>query len=267
MTKKLIREIEKTVRERGIPLLSIAGADSLNRKAPEGFRPMDYLPGARSMLILARPLPLSVFTVPDDRTYKFYIRSFTTYYNLMDAASNAIAMKLEQAGFPSLPIPSYSPLRFHGGEPRGLMSFKHAAEESGMGKIGRNTLLIHPEYGNVLRFGGVLTAMEWPAGAAAAMKDPCPAGCSLCEKACPAGALGDGAINKTACMTRCISHVLMPPRPVMSFLGAIMRRSARLSRLMELFTLNFFENYGINCMACLLACPHFPGRKKKRADH
>jgi epoxyqueuosine reductase len=261
MKKNLITDIEHYIKKKGIPVFAAANAGILNQTAPEGFRPMDYLPGAKSMLILAKPLPVAVFSPGNDPGYSFYTRSFTTYYNLMNETANEISLMLEVGGFSSLPVPSYSPLKFHQGEPWGLISFKHAAAAAGMGKIGKNTLFIHPEYGNVLRFGGVLTTMEWPSARPAEFRKLCPEGCALCIQACPVGALEDGTIDKTVCMTHCIRHVMMPPRFMMRFLRSVMRRSRRMSSFMELFTLNFFEEYGIRCVKCLTSCPHFPGRE------
>lgn len=266
MKKNLAVELKKYVDERGIPLLGAASAELLNRTAPEGFRPRDYLPGAKTMLILAKPLPLSVLLVPDDHDYNFYVRAFTTSYNLMNDVANDLALMMEKEGYRSLPVPAYSPLKFHQGEPWGTMSFKHAAAAAGLGKIGKNTLFIHPEYGNILRFGGVLTEMDWPAGRPAEFKNLCPEGCALCVHACPVGALKDGKIDKTACMTRCIRHVMMPPRIIMRLLRSVMRKSGKMSRLMEQLTLNFFEEYSIGCMACLTSCPHFPGYRQKSRE-
>jgi epoxyqueuosine reductase len=263
MKKNLISDIERYIKEKGIPVFAAADADILNRTAPEGFRPMDFLPGAKSMLILAKPLPVSVFTPDNDPAYSFYTRAFTTYYNILNEAANGLSLMLESGGFDSLPVPSYSPLKYNGGEPRGLISFKHAAAAAGLGKIGKNTLFIHPEYGNVLRLGGVITTMKWPSvRPPAEFRKLCPEGCALCVQACPVGALKDGTIDKTACMTHCVRHVLMPPRFMMRFLGSMMRRSRIISNFIELFTLNFFEEYGIRCVKCLTACPHFPGRER-----
>ncbi|MBN2160908.1 MAG: epoxyqueuosine reductase [Spirochaetes bacterium] len=266
MKKNLLSELKQYTQDRGIPILAAADAELLNKTAPEGFRPMDHLQGAKTVLVLAKPLPLSVYSVPDDKDYNFYVRAFTTSFNLMNDVANNLALMMEKEGYRSLPVPAYSPLRFHQGEPWGMLSFKHAAAAAGLGKIGKNTLFIHPEYGNVLRFGGVVTTMEWPTGKPAEFKKLCPEGCALCVHACPVGALKNGTIDKTACMTRCIRHVMMPPRFMMRFFRAIMRKSRVLSRFMELFTLNFFEEYGIGCMACLTSCPHFPGYREKQGD-
>jgi epoxyqueuosine reductase len=125
----------------------------------------------------------------------FYTRAFADNYRRMNDAACVIATMLESEGFPSLAVPAYSPLKFYRGEPCGMISFKHAAAEAGIGKLGKNTIFVHPEYGNILRLGGFITTAELPTGRPKEYKNICPPSCNLCEKACPVGALSDGEIN------------------------------------------------------------------------
>jgi len=155
-----IEFIGEFLRKRDIPLFGVASAEELDNAAPAGFRPSDVLAGAKSVIIFAKPLPRAVFLTPDAVHNKFYIRSYATYYTMMDAAANEAALMLESRGHLSLPIPAYSPLRFHDGDPRGLISLKHAAAAAGLGVLGRSSLLIHPVYGNTLRLGGLITTMS-----------------------------------------------------------------------------------------------------------
>ncbi|OQX61874.1 MAG: hypothetical protein B5M56_08050 [Desulfococcus sp. 4484_241] len=61
----------------GIPIFGVADARSLDHKAPEGFRPSDFLPNAKTVMVMARPLPLTVFYAPrNNRVYSFYTSSF-----------------------------------------------------------------------------------------------------------------------------------------------------------------------------------------------
>ncbi|MFZ5570516.1 MAG: hypothetical protein ACOZF0_08925 [Thermodesulfobacteriota bacterium] len=261
MHQNLTEQIQTLLGQRQIPVMGAAPAEALNRKAPAGFRPADFLADAASVLILAKPLPVSVFTTPPATRNRFYITAFSAYYRALDDAALQICLLLEEAGYPSLPIPSYSPIRFHEGEPKGLMSLKHAAAEAGLGKLGKNTLLIHPQYGNVLRLGGLVTTLEWAAADRADLSGICPEGCRQCVKSCPVGALDSGSIDKLRCMAHCLEHVLMPPKLLLRPLKWVIAKSSGLTRFMEVLTLNFFAHYGIECTACLKACPHFPATR------
>ena len=264
MKHELIDKINDHVSRENI-LMGAASAEELNASAPEGFRPKDLLFGAKTMLVFAQPLPLSVFMNSEETNNPFYQRSAYVHYLMMDKLANDLSLMIQNAGYQSLPIPSYSPLRFYEGEPCGIISLKHAAVHAGLGKMGRNSLLINPEHGNVMRLGALITEMEWPEYPAINEKSPCPDKCHICEDACPVGAIKDGNIDKMKCMGKCIKHILLPP----SFMLPLMKRAVAASKLMtkfmELTSLNFFETYAIGCTACLTSCIYFPGNKGKKS--
>ncbi len=262
---KWMEEVLDLFEARGIPIAGAASAARLNAAAPPGFRPSDLLPGAKTVIVMARPLPVSVFQTAGRYDHAFYVSAFAAYYGLMDEAASAACLVMERAGFPSLPVPSYAPLRFVDGEPRGALSLKHAAVEAGLGRMGKNSLLIHPEHGNVLRLGGLVTTMEWPAAGPGDFAGLCPEKCEICQKACPAGALDRGRVDKMRCMGTCIRHVLMPPVGVLLPMKKVLAKSPRLTRLMELFAYNLFGSYGVACTKCLVSCPRFPGNRKPKA--
>jgi len=263
MTTELMNKVKQYLDHKDIPIFGAASAESLNRTAPEGFRPKDVLPEAKSVLIFAKPASLASYQTPKNNGLpSFYISNYHTYYRMANEVANSISFILEEGGFPSLPIPSYSPMRLEKGRYNGLISFKHAAVEAGLGKMGKNTLLIHPERGNILRFGGLLTTMEWPTEGPGEYPELCPEDCTLCIDACPVGALKDGSIDHLKCMGHCIKHTLLPPYWLIKILGSLSQRSNRVKRFLEVYASGFFENYGVGCFECLKKCPHFPGHKK-----
>ncbi len=263
MSTAIINSIKQYLEEKEIPIIRAASAEALNQKAPEGFRPKDYLPESKSVLIIAKPAPITVFTTPKNKDlYSFFISSYQSYYKYMNELTNLICMKLEKNGYPSLPIPTYSPLALNKGKLHGLISFKHAAVEAGLGVLGKNTILIHPKEGNNLRLSGIITTLEWPTEGKGEKLKRCPKNCVKCIEACPVGALSDGSIDQVKCLTRSTMHSLVPPQFVMRSLAWISKYSDWMNRFLELFILSFFENYGIGCLECFINCPYFPGNKK-----
>jgi epoxyqueuosine reductase len=118
---------------------------------------------------------------------------------------------------------------------------KPLAEASGLGSIGRNTLVITREAGSLV----ILAAMTLPFKVGvdgSAMADQaadrelrlCGA-CTACVAACPTGALrGDGTLDRSKCIQWYASGHAEPPAEIASAWGNIL--------------------YG--CTACLDACPH-----------
>lgn len=265
MQKDIIDKIQAHV-ERENFLMGSAPAEELNRSAPEGFRPKDLMPTAKTVMIFARPLPLSVFEVPGENN-SFYQRSSYIYYLMMDKLANDLSLMIQQAGYQSLPIPSYSPLRFYKGEPRGVISLKHAAVQAGLGKMGRNTLLINREHGNIMRLGALATELEWSQYPEVTQKSLCPDNCRICEEACPVGAIKDGNIDIMKCMGNCIKHILLPPKFMLPMVKRTVAASKLMTKFMELTSLNFFETYSIGCSACLKVCIHFPANKKNKVQN
>ena len=83
------------------------------------------------------------------------------------------------------------------GRMRNILSAKHAAQAAGLGVIGRNTLLITPEYGNMVWLGAVIC--ELPLTPDPLLENAYCAHCSLCVDACPAHAVGEPAMEQDAC--------------------------------------------------------------------
>ena len=102
----------------------------------------------------------------------------------VDRIALYLARELACRGFEALPIPS-SQYRSQG-ERVGLFSHKLAAHLAGLGWIGKNCLLITPEFGPRVRLASVLTDCKLDSGTR--MDGRC-GDCRACVDVCPAGAI------------------------------------------------------------------------------
>jgi epoxyqueuosine reductase QueG len=174
--------------ENGADLVGVAPAARFSG-APPGHRPGDILPGAKSVLVCAQHIPVGLLDVPGT----VYHHAMEVIHLNLDQLANKIALYLETFAGRAVPVPADEPYR-HWEEDksygRGDLSHKHAAQAAGLGKLGKNSLLITPQWGNRVHLVSVVTdiklapdpLLDW---------HPCPQDCNLCQQACPAGAIGE----------------------------------------------------------------------------
>ena len=137
------------------------------------------------MVVCARRIPGGVLDGPATA----YQRAMDAAHAHLDLMAGQVAIFVERGGGRAVPVPADEPYahweadRRYG---RGDLSHKHAAQAAGLGRLGRNSLLITPQYGNRVHLVAIVTdvvlaadpVLDW---------EPCPKGCTLCRKACPAG--------------------------------------------------------------------------------
>jgi epoxyqueuosine reductase QueG len=185
----------------GADLVGVASVDRFEQ-APEGHRPKDILPGARAVVAIAKRIPNGVVEGPATS----YHHAMNILHAQLDLIACQVALFLEREGGLAVPIPSDEPYYHWEAENlygRGDLSHKHAAQAAGLGRLGKNSLLITPEFGNRVHLVSVVTSVELE-------PDPvierrlCPDGCTLCIEACPVGAIGEGQrVNQRLCRGRC----------------------------------------------------------------
>jgi epoxyqueuosine reductase QueG len=154
-----------------------------------------------------------------------------------------MANRLEAHGYLAAQVPSYAPVVYHGKEPWGILSLKHAAVLAGLGAFGRNGLLFHPEHGSLLRLAAVITSARIPGDPI--IEEPCPPECDACHEACPAGAFQNGAFDKAICLRYTIRHAIYP----------IALRDPRGLKNIETIFNTAGYNAWIKCYECQKACP------------
>lgn len=198
-------DVKKKAKKLGADLCGIAPADRFGG-APEGFRPTDVYPACRSVIVLANRLPPAIFEARSRSPYTLVCA--TERVRALDTVAVELCNWLYDSGVNAIPVPSDAPYdywdaaRKHG---KGIISLKHAAELAGLGRIGKNTLLVNEKYGNMLNFGAVLADAQLTPDRQV-KKTYCIEACRKCIEACPSGAL-DGV---TADQKRCREHTYHP---------------------------------------------------------
>ncbi|RPI79734.1 MAG: epoxyqueuosine reductase [Desulfobacteraceae bacterium] len=196
--------IKQFARERGADLVGITSVERL-AEAPAGSRPEDSLKGAKSVISLAKCFPAgALFSRPAN-----YGSTMLSIYNYLDHIAVDVANYLEQKGGRAIPMLADAPYDHWEVENtygRGNLSHKHAAQAAGLGRMGKNTLLLTPAYGNRVLLASVITDL-------ALEPDPlvqeefCIDGCTKCIEACPVKAIAPGKVTQKLCRTNVMTKL------------------------------------------------------------
>ncbi len=179
----------------------IVGIASENRfkEAPDGHKPQDILPDAKSVIVFANINPNTLVV---DGPATSYHNMMLAFYTKLDLIANETAIFIELQGGAAIPVPAddpysdWNPDKMHG---RGDLSHKHAAQAAGLGRLGKNSLLITPEYGNRVQLASVVTSLELEPDLLIE-SELCPSDCTLCMESCPVKAITDKqVVNQKLC--------------------------------------------------------------------
>ncbi|MGI5970925.1 MAG: hypothetical protein ACOX7P_04275 [Oscillospiraceae bacterium] len=205
--QQLKKEITDFLMNNGMDMIGIANVERFS-EAPEGTRPEDVLPGAKSVIVFAVHIPDGLVDSLPSPSYQ--AQGYIVLTEMLNELGFKLAVFLERKGYKTLPIPaSYNvKSRTISGEwpnvkieSLATFSHRHAAEKAGLGRIGKNNLLITKEYGARIRIQSVITTAEL---------EPDPmiedeiCTCKVCAavEACPAKALGDRTTDYYKCARR-----------------------------------------------------------------
>ncbi len=183
----LTEEVKRYAKESlGARMIGIASVDRFG-EAPRGHRPEDFLPGARSVIVVALPLlkgltawrgmlaqselipPIrrlpSGDTVEPRLAIANHIYGRCCYESINNELQRIVmhtAFMLEEAGYDSIYMPVTYGSTFHPvpNDVNGLIgpfSHRHAAVAAGLGELGISNLLLTEKFGARQRLGSVFT--------------------------------------------------------------------------------------------------------------
>lgn len=263
--------IKKWMQDEGIDLVGVADARDLMLANPT--RPATALmPSAKSVIVMAVSHSLGAVYAPD---IMLWTRNKMQTSRLLDATAEMIGRRLEREGFLSLPVSADKPVEIFKHHPEtgkkfrqtrtlGFLSLKHAAVSCGMGALGRNNLLLTPEFGPHQRLCAVIT--EAPLAADSRRELNLCKGCDKCEKACPSGALREGRYDVDPCFVYwAYGFNQLPPEKFRDWPGYVKMLRQHLKRrdLLVEGAQTYITDVD-NCIECMRACPVGENWKKIR---
>jgi epoxyqueuosine reductase QueG len=120
----------------------------------------------------------------DDHPTALYLHHYRQLNFFLDRAAFCLAVFIRNQGFKALPVAASQIVDWK--NQRAHLSHKKVGRLAGLGWIGRNNLLVNPEYGSQFRLVTVLTDM--PLEPDQALDRDC-GGCFKCLASCPAAAI------------------------------------------------------------------------------
>jgi epoxyqueuosine reductase QueG len=247
----LVDEIKGIADSEGIPVMGLGPCGEMEDEPP-GHRPSDLLPGARSMICFGIPVPRGSYEASVHREEMIW-RTQNLYYRHLDTLSLRFAALMEEHGARAVPIFACYPMTVNvRGDVVGYVNQIRMGELTGIGKMGRNGLLLNSSYGARMMLGGVLATIELPVIRPDVVEPGCPPGCRICVDSCPPRAIRDaGGVD----IMRCLAYTAITPfmsRPRFALLTRFRRAAA--ARMLNLRT---FEEHTLHiCSRCITECPY-----------
>ena len=161
--------------------------------------PMDQTEGLNFGISIGTAVSAAVLRSCIIGPTRHYLHNYRmTNWNL-DLTAAKLTMAIQNEGYNALPIPASQMLDWD--KQTGHLSHKMIALRAGLGWIGRNNLLVHPQYGSRIRIATILTDM--PLKTDKPLEQDCGA-CKKCIDVCPVKAIKDSHKdwNKEACLTK-----------------------------------------------------------------
>lgn len=190
-------ELREKVLELGANICGFADVKRFEN-APKGFHPCDIFLDCKTVISFGIALPKGLYEANSPLIYSHY-NNFACPQVDRIAFETAAFIETTYHGT-AVPLPCDAPYDYWDEEKmegRGLLSMKHVAYLSGIGTLGKNTLLLNRTYGNRLILGCVLTDLDMESDEFA--DTICHEHCALCIQSCPVGAISDRGVDQKLC--------------------------------------------------------------------
>jgi epoxyqueuosine reductase len=194
------REVKAKARALGADLTGVADADAVRRHPAPGcpHAPADILPGARSIVVVARRLLSGMSREVDSRNRNVHYAG-EMILSAVEALTYELGRFLEDHGHPSLMLPSAYSRSHQVDVAAKTLSLPHIAVEAGLGTLGLNLQLLTPEFGPRVVLGAVVTRAALDADRIREQALCEGEACGRCLLACPGDAVGQWSLDVERC--------------------------------------------------------------------
>jgi epoxyqueuosine reductase len=120
----------------------------------------------------------------DDHPTPLYLHHYRQANYILDRIAFHVAALIQNMGANAIPIAASQIVNWD--YQRGHLSHKRVAQAAGLGWLGRNNLIVHPEHGARIRLVSILT--DLPVRTDTPLENSCGT-CSRCIAVCPTGAI------------------------------------------------------------------------------
>lgn len=215
------------------------------------------LPWARSIMVFVRRLNRHALQAP--------LRSISSAEFIAGGHDireivHRVVRELEPLGIRAVGLSGLFPFELGRSDgPPSTISMKLVAEAAGLGKMGKNRMVLHPHFGADMYIGaivldGCVDAYDQPLS-----KSPC-LRCNLCAAACPTGAIArDGHFDFGSCMTHNYREKVSGFVEWIHTLADSRNRQDYRRRVSDAETLSWWQSLGYeantHCDYCVAVCP------------
>jgi len=192
MSEENYRTLREYVADKGADLFGVADtARIMNYVDPEIKDAAEKLPYSIGIGVRLQKSVLDTLIKRPNQIYKTHYRQVNA---MLDYITQLTAGYIQRMGYNAMPIMASFVADWE--KQTAHVSHRHVAIEAGLGYLGKNNLLVHPEYGAGVRLATILT--DYPLKIDSPIHDKCE-DCDACMVACPAEAITDDYFDFDKC--------------------------------------------------------------------
>ena len=193
----MYEQLKEIAHSSGATAFGVCEADDL--RPHYDALPMDQTEGLSYGITIGASVSAAVLRGCIIGPSRHYLHNYRMTNWLLDLTAAKLSVYIQNEGFNAMPIPASQIVDWEAQTAH--LSHKMLAIRSGVGWIGRNNLLVHPEYGSKIRITTILTDM--PLNTDKPLERDC-GECKKCIEICPVNAIKDSHKdwNKAACLAK-----------------------------------------------------------------